>query len=33
MDVDSGYKYIEIYREEVQWYMLETKDLFFNGQL
>ena len=27
MDVDPGYKYIEKFRGEVQWYMMESKDI------
>ena len=26
MDVDPGYKYIEYFREGVQWYMMNSKD-------
>ena len=26
MDVDPGFKYIEIFRGGVQWYMIESKD-------
>ena len=26
MDDDPGYKYIEKFREGVQWYMMESKD-------
>ena len=26
MDVDPGYKYIEKFRGDVQWYMMNTKD-------
>ena len=26
LDVDPGYKYIEIFRDGVQWYMMENKD-------
>ena len=28
LDVDPGYKYIEIFRGAVQWYMLESEDFF-----
>ena len=28
MDVDPGYKYIENFRSGVQWYMMESKDIF-----
>ena len=28
MDVDPGYKYIEKFRGGVQWYMMESKDIF-----
>ena len=27
MDVDPGYKYIEMFRGGVQWYMMESKDI------
>ena len=27
MDVDPGYKYIEHFRGEMQWYMMESKDI------
>ena len=26
MDVDPGYKYIEMFRRGVQWYMMEKRD-------
>ena len=28
MDVDPGYKHIEKFRGGVQWYMMESKDIF-----
>ena len=28
MDVDPGYKYMEKFRDGVQWYMMESKDFF-----
>ena len=28
MDVDPGYKYIEKFRGGVQWYIMESKDIF-----
>ena len=33
MDVDPGYKYIEKFRGEVQWYMMETKDFILSINL
>ena len=27
MDVDPGYKHIEKFRNAVQWYMMESKDI------
>ena len=27
MDVDPGYKYIETFRGNIQWYMMESKDI------
>ena len=27
-DVDPGYKHIEIFRGIIQWYMMESKDIF-----
>ena len=30
MDVDPAYKYIEKFREAVQWYMMESKDIHSN---
>ena len=30
MDVDPGYKYIEKFRGNIQWYMMESKDIISN---